>query len=72
MKFIAEKTNTKQVVTKGNSWAVLYYNDKFYYNMVILKVVDTVGAGSFLASIDIRLFREMSPKDTELCLRWEL
>ncbi len=65
IKFIAEKTNTKHVcVTKGAFGAVLYYNDKFYYNSgYFIKVVDTVGAGdSFLASLLIRLLRGKSPQ----------
>ena len=65
IKFIAEKTNTKHVcVTKGAFGAVLYYNDKFYYNSgYFIKVVDTVGAGdSFLASLIIRLLRGKSPQ----------
>jgi fructokinase len=65
MKFIAEKTNTKQIcVTKGEFGAVLYYNDKFYYNSgYFVKVVDTVGAGdSFLASLIIRLLKGKSPQ----------
>ncbi|MFT5245121.1 MAG: fructokinase [Saprospiraceae bacterium] len=63
IKFIAEKTNTKQIcVTKGEFGAVLYYNDKFYYNSgYFVKVVDTVGAGdSFLASLLVRLLRGKS------------
>lgn len=65
IKFIAEKTNSKQVcVTKGEFGAVLYYNNKFYYNSgYFVKVVDTVGAGdSFLASLLIRLLRGKSPQ----------
>ena len=65
IRFIAEKTNTKQVcVTKGEFGAVLYYNDKFYYNSgYFIKVVDTVGAGdSFLASLIVRLLRGKSPQ----------
>jgi fructokinase len=65
IKFIAEKTNTKHVcVTKGAFGAVLYYNDKFYYNSgYFVKVVDTVGAGdSFLASLIVRLLRGKSPQ----------
>lgn len=65
IKFIAEKTNTKQLcVTKGEFGAVLYYNDKFYYNSgYFVKVVDTVGAGdSFLASLLLRLLRGKSPQ----------
>ena len=65
IKFIAEKTNTKQLcVTKGEYGAVLYYNGKFYYNSgYFIKVVDTVGAGdSFLASLLLRLLRGKSPQ----------
>lgn len=65
IKFIAEKTNTKQVcVTKGAFGAVLYYNEKFYYNSgYFIKVVDTVGAGdSFLASLIVRLLKGKSPQ----------
>ena len=65
IKFIAKKTNTKQVcVTKGAFGAVLYTNDKFYYNSgYFIKVVDTVGAGdSFLASLIVRLLRGKSPQ----------
>ncbi len=65
IKFIAEKTNTKQVcVTKGEFGAVLYYNDKFYYNSgYFIKVVDTVGAGdSFLATLIVRLLKGKSPQ----------
>ncbi|MGO4819003.1 carbohydrate kinase family protein [Flavobacterium sp. W22_SRS_FP1] len=65
IKFIAEKTNTKQIcVTKGEFGAVLYYNDKFYYNSgYFVKVVDTVGAGdSFLASLIVRLLRGKLPQ----------
>jgi fructokinase len=65
IKFIAEKTNTKQLcVTKGEFGAVLYYNEKFYYNSgYFVKVVDTVGAGdSFLASLLLRLLKGKSPQ----------
>jgi fructokinase len=65
IKFIADKTNTKQVcVTKGAFGAVLYYNEKFYYNSgYFIKVLDTVGAGdSFLASLIVRLLRGKSPQ----------
>jgi len=65
IKFIAERTNTKQIcVTKGAFGAVLYYNEKFYYNSgYFIKVVDTVGAGdSFLATLIIRLLRGKSPQ----------
>lgn len=65
IKFIAEKTNTKQVcVTKGAFGAVLYFDGKFYYNSgYLIKVVDTVGAGdSFLATLIVRLLRGKSPQ----------
>ncbi len=65
IKFIAEKTNTNQIcVTKGAFGAVLYYNEKFYYNSgYFIKVIDTVGAGdSFLATLIVRLFRGKSPQ----------
>lgn len=65
IKFIAEKTKARQIcVTKGAFGAVLYYNDKFYYNSgYFIKVVDTVGAGdSFLASLIVRLLRGKSPQ----------
>ena len=65
IKYIAKKTNTKQVcVTKGAFGAVLYYNDKFYYNSgYFIKVVDTVGAGdSFLATLIVRLLKGKSPQ----------
>jgi fructokinase len=65
IKFISEKTNTKQVcVTKGAFGAVLYHNDKFYYNSgYFIKVVDTVGAGdSFLATLTARLLKGKSPQ----------
>ena len=65
IKFIADKTNTKQVcVTKGAFGAVLYSNDKFYYNSgYFIKVVDTVGAGdSFLATLIVRLLKGKSPQ----------
>ncbi|TDD74673.1 carbohydrate kinase family protein [Flavobacterium caseinilyticum] len=65
IKFIAEKTNTKQVcVTKGAFGAVLYSNDKFYYNSgYFINVIDTVGAGdSFLATLILRLLKGKSPQ----------
>jgi fructokinase len=52
--FIAEQTKTNQIcVTKGSHGAVLYYDDKFYYNSGYkIDVVDTVGSGdSFLAGL---------------------
>lgn len=65
IRFIASKTRTSQIcVTKGAFGAVLFYNDKFYYNSgYFIKVADTVGAGdSFLASLVTRLLRGDSPQ----------
>ncbi|WP_141384709.1 carbohydrate kinase family protein, partial [Flavobacterium flevense] len=60
IKFIAKKTKAKHIcVTKGEFGAVLYYDEKFYYNSgYFIKVVDTVGAGdSFLASLTMKLLK---------------
>ncbi len=65
IRFIASKTRTSQIcVTKGAFGAVLFYNDKFYYNSgYFIKVADTVGAGdSFLASLVTKLLRGDSPQ----------
>lgn len=65
IKFLAEKTNTQQIcVTKGALGAVLFYNDKFYYNEgYYIEVVDTVGAGdSFLASLIYKIVKEDLPQ----------
>lgn len=59
--FIAKETNTKTIcVTKGGEGAVLYQNNKFYYNHGYEVVVeDTVGAGdSFLATLITKLLLE--------------
>lgn len=64
--FIAEKTNTKHIcVTKGSCGAVLYYNEKMYYNHGYkINVVDTVGAGdSFLAGLLSQLLTNATPQD---------
>jgi fructokinase len=64
--YIAKKTNTKHIcVTKGSHGAVLYYNDKLYYNSGYkIDVVDTVGAGdSFLASLLSRLLMGNDPQN---------
>ena len=67
MKFI-NGTNRNQLPllasSKGEFGAVLYDNDKFYYNSgYFIKVVDIVGAGdSFLALLIIRLLRGKSPQ----------
>ncbi len=64
--FIAEKTNTKQIcVTKGSHGAVLYSNNKMFYNSGYkVKVADTVGSGdSFLAGLLYQLFSGNSPQN---------
>lgn len=64
--FIADKTNTKQIcVTKGSEGAVLYHNDKMYYNTGYkVNVVDTVGSGdSFLAGLLNELLTEKEPQE---------
>ncbi|MFV5698279.1 carbohydrate kinase family protein [Flavobacterium sp. ZT3R17] len=63
--FIAEHTNTKHIcVTKGSHGAVLYYNEKMYYNSGYkIDVVDTVGSGdSFLASLLSKLLTTNEPQ----------
>lgn len=65
IQFIAKQTQTKEIcVTKGPFGAVLFRNNKFYYNSgYFVKVVDTVGAGdSFLASLLSRLLKGKSPQ----------
>ena len=64
--FIAEKTNTKHIcVTKGSHGAVLYYNEKMYYNSGYkIDVVDTVGSGdSFLAGLLSKLLTDANPQE---------
>lgn len=64
--FIAKATNTKTVcVTKGAFGAVLFKDEKFYYNSGFrIKVLDTVGSGdSFLASIIYKLFNDEGPQE---------
>ncbi|MFV8321501.1 carbohydrate kinase family protein [Flavobacterium sp. LB3P21] len=63
--FIAEQTNTKHIcVTKGSHGAVLYYNEKMYYNSGYkIDVVDTVGSGdSFLAGLLSELLINSDPQ----------
>lgn len=63
--FIAERTNTKHIcVTKGSHGAVLFYNEKMYYNSGYkIDVVDTVGSGdSFLASLLSKLLTTNNPQ----------
>ncbi len=65
IRFIASQMGSSQIcVTKGAFGAVLFYNDKFYYNSgYFIKVADTVGAGdSFLASLITKLLRGDSPQ----------
>lgn len=64
--FIAEQTNTKHIcVTKGSHGAVLYYNEKMYYNSGYkIDVVDTVGSGdSFLAGLLSELLINSNPQE---------
>jgi fructokinase len=64
--FIAEQTNTKHIcVTKGSHGAVLYYNEKMYYNSGYkIDVVDTVGSGdSFLAGLLSELLIDRNPQE---------
>ena len=64
--FIAEKTNTKRIcVTKGSEGAVLFYNEKMYYNTGYkVNVVDTVGSGdSFLAGLLNELLTKKDPQE---------
>ncbi|WP_035669795.1 carbohydrate kinase [Flavobacterium sp. 83] len=63
--FIAERTNTKHIcITKGSHGAVLYYNEKMYYNSGYkIDVVDTVGSGdSFLAALLSKLLTTNEPQ----------
>ncbi|WP_178989618.1 carbohydrate kinase family protein [Winogradskyella schleiferi] len=66
LKYISDKTNTKHIcVTKGPHGAVLFYNDKLFYNSGFqIKVIDTVGAGdSFLGSLISQLLNKSTPQD---------
>ena len=67
IQFISKATNTKTIcVTKGGDGAVLFQNEKFYYNKGYKVIVeDTVGAGdSFLASLITKLLLEKKePQD---------
>lgn len=65
IRFIAENTNTKQIcVTKGSHGAVLYINEKLFYNSGFkINVVDTVGSGdSFLAGLLSELLSDSNPQ----------
>lgn len=64
--FIATQTNTKHIcVTKGSHGAVLYYNEKMYYNSGYkIDVIDTVGSGdSFLAGLLSKLLKDANPQE---------
>lgn len=63
--FIAEKTNTKHIcVTRGANGAVLFYEDKLYFNDgYLVNVIDTVGAGdSFLGALISQLLNKEKPQ----------
>jgi fructokinase len=63
--FIAEQTQAKSIcVTKGSHGAVLYFNEKMYYNSGYkISVADTVGAGdSFLAGLLSKLLTSEEPQ----------
>lgn len=65
IKFIAETFHPDTIcVTKGNHGAVLFHNEKWYYNSGYkIKVKDTVGAGdSFLASLITKLLQKEEPQ----------
>ena len=65
MVFIAKQTHTKSIcVTKGSHGAVLYYNERFYFNSGYKVIIaDTVGAGdSFLAGLISQLLSNESPQ----------
>jgi len=66
IRFISEQTGTDQIcVTLGKDGAVLFHNNRVYYNPGYkVKVADTVGAGdSFLASIISQLLNGIDPQD---------
>ncbi|PKP14011.1 MAG: carbohydrate kinase [Bacteroidetes bacterium HGW-Bacteroidetes-3] len=65
IKFIAKETDTDAIcVTLGSHGAVLYWENKFYYNCGFkVKVIDTVGSGdSFLASLVVNLSDKKDPQ----------
>lgn len=64
--FLAQRTGTGQIcVTLGKDGAVLFINNKFFYNRGYeVRVADTVGAGdSFLASIITQLLDGRPPQE---------
>ncbi|MFC4722465.1 carbohydrate kinase [Geojedonia litorea] len=65
IKFIYKKFSTSHIcVTRGGKGAVLFINDKFYFNEGFeVKVKDTVGAGdSFLGTLLHKLNANFSPQ----------
>jgi fructokinase len=65
IQFIAETTNTQHIcVTKGSHGAVLFYNNRLFYNSGYkINVADTVGAGdSFLAGLLTQLLTGIDPQ----------
>ena len=65
IKFISENFLPNTIcVTKGNHGAVLFHNEKWYYNSGYkIKVKDTVGAGdSFLATLIANLLQKEEPQ----------
>jgi fructokinase len=66
IQFIAETTNTQHIcVTKGSHGAVLFYNNRLFYNSGYkITVADTVGAGdSFLAGLLTKLLTGVAPQE---------
>jgi fructokinase len=65
IKYISSRFNTSQIcVTRGNKGAVLFIDNKFYYNEGYpVNVKDTVGAGdSFLATVIFKLSSTNNPQ----------
>jgi len=66
LRFIAQETKTRHVcVTKGESGAVLFYDDHMcYHKGYKVKVADTVGAGdSFLAGLIHKILNNEKPQN---------
>lgn len=65
LNFIAERSTADTIcITKGRHGAVLYRNNKLFYNSGFkIKVKDTVGAGdSFLATLLVKLLADEAPQ----------
>ncbi|WBL25568.1 carbohydrate kinase family protein [Zunongwangia sp. HGR-M22] len=65
LSYMAKITNAKSIcVTKGSHGAVLFTEEKLYYNSGYkVKVADTVGSGdSFLASLISKLLKDETPQ----------